>query len=206
MTTALCLQCGDTKFGALCPCQSCDAQASGDPNLDIAFSDHRMPVENLQQFGHVIRAINDACDDPAVRFWTFISYVSKHHDELLYATPPPELLEQVNQVLTSAELPIVDLKLKEIPPDDGPPVVSIPIPRSMFDRYSAAFDFDTIASVQVRDRNGNIHAATLMDAQEPFVVCLEDSSLTVDSIAAIRKAPGCLFGWLLKPKWIEYET
>ena len=81
MTTALRLYCGKTKFGAFNPCPSCDAPATGDHNLDIAFSDHRVPVADLEQLGKVIRAINAVTENQDVRFWSFISYISRNHDE-----------------------------------------------------------------------------------------------------------------------------
>lgn len=203
MTTALCLNCGATKFGAFCPCHSCKAPATGDHNLDIAFSDHRIPVTSLEQLGNVIRAINAATDDPDTRFWAFISYVSRNHNEVLSATPPTELQEHIDRVLSSIDLPSVSLKLKEMPVDNGPPAKIIELPKALFERYEAENSFYAIASVQVRDRNGKIHSATLMDDKTPLLICREDCPLTSDNIAAIRKAPGCLFGWLIKPKWIE---
>lgn len=164
-----------------------------------------MPVENLEQFGEVIRIISHRCDDPDTRFWIFIAYVSQNHNELLSATPPPQLQDRVEQILSSTDLPPVDLKLKELPEYDEPPTKTIELPWILFERYAAANSFYAIASVQIRDRNGVIHSATLMDDDGPLLICREDSPLTSDSIAAIRKAPGCLFGWFIKPKWIEYE-
>lgn len=204
MTTALCLNCGETKFGALCPCHSCDSPATGDHNLDIAFSDHRIRVASLEQLGNVIRTIHSASDDPDARFWAFISYVSRNHGELLSATPPSELQERVDQVLASVELPTVELKLKELPADDGPPIKAIELPKPLFDRYCTENSFFAIASVQVRDVTGTIYPADLMEDQRPLLLCREDCPLTSDNIAAIRQSPGCLFGWLVKPKWIEH--
>ncbi|MEM7312174.1 MAG: hypothetical protein AAF497_03385 [Planctomycetota bacterium] len=171
--------------------------------MDIAFSDHRIPVANLEQLGNVIRTINSATDDPDARFWTFISYVSRNHEELLSSTPPPELQERIDHVLASIDLPAVELKLKKLPADDGPPAKTIKLPQLLFDRYSTENNFVAIASVQVRDDNGTVYSATLMDDNGPLLLCHEDCPLTPDNIAAIRKAPGCLFGWLAKPKWIE---
>ena len=68
------------------------------------------------------------------------------------------------------------------------------LPKPLFDRYAAAHDFHTIASVQIRDRDGAVHGATLMDDNGPLIVHLEDSALTSEAIAAIRKAPGYLIG------------
>lgn len=172
--------------------------------MDIAFSDHRIPVANLEQLGNVIRTINSASDDSDVRFWAFISYVSRNHEEFLSATPPPELQDRVDHILSSIDLPAVELKLKELPADDGPPTKTIELPKPLFDRYSTKNNFFAIASVQVRDHNGTIYPATLLDDNGPLLICPEDCPLTSDNIAAIRKAPGCLLGWLVKPKWIEH--
>ena len=38
MTMALCFNCGDIKFGAICPCPKCQAESSGDMELDIRAS------------------------------------------------------------------------------------------------------------------------------------------------------------------------
>src|ERR1043166_2953476 len=71
MTMALCLSCGSTKLGAFNPCSNCRAGPSGDKDLDILFSDHRMSARTIEQFGQVIRAIQGATADPEVRFWVF---------------------------------------------------------------------------------------------------------------------------------------
>jgi hypothetical protein len=72
MTLALCLNCGVTKFGAVCPCPQCKFSTTGDFNLDITFSDHRFSKTTLQAFGAVIASIHRVCDDGQLRFWTFI--------------------------------------------------------------------------------------------------------------------------------------
>lgn len=76
MTMALCLYCGDTKFGALIPCPNCKADSTGNMNLDIAFSEHPMSVATIEAFGEVVRAIRRVCEDDEMRFWAFASYRS----------------------------------------------------------------------------------------------------------------------------------
>jgi len=83
MTFALCFNCGDTKFGALNPCPSCSAPATGDINLDIAFSDHHIPKDGLEKLGEVVAAIKKQSDDQELCFWTFIHYVSLNHPSVL---------------------------------------------------------------------------------------------------------------------------
>jgi hypothetical protein len=82
MTTALCFNCGETKFGAWCPCGKCGVDTCGNRELDILFSDHRMTVTTLEKFGGLIRQLARVTSDPGVRFWAFISYVSQHPSEL----------------------------------------------------------------------------------------------------------------------------
>ena len=51
MTQALCLSCGNTKFGAIVPCPDCRVASCGDMKTDIAFSDRRekgdIPISRL---------------------------------------------------------------------------------------------------------------------------------------------------------------
>jgi hypothetical protein len=107
MTWALCLNCGETKFGALCPCPSCRSGSTGDVNLDIAFSDHHMALETLKEFGEVVRAISRVCDEEELRFWSFISFVSSHHPDILHVELAPEAAERCAEVLARANPPPV---------------------------------------------------------------------------------------------------
>jgi hypothetical protein len=102
MTWALCLNCGETKFGALCPCPACQAGSTGDINLDIAFSDHHMSVETIKEFGEVVRAIRRVCEDDESRFWSFISFVSTNHPEILQVELAPEQAGQCAEILARA--------------------------------------------------------------------------------------------------------
>ena len=103
MTWALCFNCGGTKFGAICPCPDCDVASSGDMELDIAFSDHHMSVDTLKSFGEVVRSIRQVCDDDALRFWSFIRYVSTNHSDILGVTLEPELQTRCDAVLAHAQ-------------------------------------------------------------------------------------------------------
>ncbi|HEY1381898.1 MAG TPA: hypothetical protein VGF55_34175 [Gemmataceae bacterium] len=107
MTMALCFNCGHTKFGAICPCPECGVASTGDMNLDIVFSDHRMSVATLGAFGEVVRAIRRVCDDDQLRFWSFIRYVSVHHAEILGVEQPPDQRAACDAVLTRAAPPPV---------------------------------------------------------------------------------------------------
>jgi hypothetical protein len=129
MTQALCLNCGETKFGAICPCPECGVASTGDMSLDIAFSDHHMVVETIAEFGRVVRAIRMVCDDDELRFWSFISFVSSGHPEILSVELAPEWQDRCADVLARASPPRVTVRepqhlrwLREgRPPVDGDP-------------------------------------------------------------------------------------
>src|ERR1022692_1313994 len=103
MTLALCLNCGATKFGAICPCPECKFGPTGDMNLDIAFSDHRMSKATLQAFGEVIRSIRKVCNDDRLRFWTFIYWVSTSHSTVIGVNLPAEQQKQYAEILAQAD-------------------------------------------------------------------------------------------------------
>lgn len=107
---ALCFSCGHTKFGAICPCPECNVTSTGDMNLDIAFSDHRMSVATLGAFGDVVRAIRRVCDDDQLRFWSFIRYVSVNHPDVLGVNQSPEQQSACDAVLARAHPPPVSVE------------------------------------------------------------------------------------------------
>jgi hypothetical protein len=113
MTWALCFNCGATKFGALCPCLKCNVNSTGDINLDIAFSDHHLAVKTLEEFGAVVKAIRQVCEEDELRFWSFIHYVSSRHPEVLRADIPDEERERCAEVLARANPPPVLLRKPE---------------------------------------------------------------------------------------------
>lgn len=116
MTTALCLNCGATKFGALVPCPKCQFHMMGrmdsmpDISLAIAFSNHHFAPETLEEFGNIIKAINQVCNDRDLAHWSFIKYIVQHHPEVLDAKFPPYLSAKTFQVLAQLDLPAVTLR------------------------------------------------------------------------------------------------
>ena len=135
MTMALCMNCGNVKFGAICPCAECGVASTGDMRLDIAFSDHHLSARTLKQLGAVVRALRepgalgaqaqearaqDAEARDAVRFWAFITYVSRNHPSILTADAPPELAPAVNDLLARkrGSLPAVELEGGRTRPTD----------------------------------------------------------------------------------------
>ena len=110
MTMALCLNCGETKFGALCPCPKCGVASTGNMELDIAFSDHHVAVDSLKDLGKVIAHFSDRTDDRRVVFWSFIRYVSENHASILYAVVPGEYTERVAAIYAENDIPTISLK------------------------------------------------------------------------------------------------
>jgi hypothetical protein len=113
MTMALCFNCGHTKFGAICPCPECTVASTGDMNLDIAFSDHRMSVATIEAFGKVIRALRPVCADDQLRFWSFIRFVSVNYSDVLGVEMPPEREAACDAVLARANPPPVVVEESE---------------------------------------------------------------------------------------------
>lgn len=109
MTWALCLNCGEVKFGAICPCPKCSVSSTGDMNLDIAFSDHHLTKKTLEELGQVVAAIHQASDDGELCFWTFIRYISVHHSSILGVNMEPEKQARCDALLQRIKLPNVEL-------------------------------------------------------------------------------------------------
>jgi hypothetical protein len=113
MTMALCFNCGHTKFGAIVPCPECKVGSTGDMNLDIAFSDHRMSVATIGAFGEVVRAIRRVCEDDQLRFWAFIRFVSVNYGDILGVQMPPGQAAECDAVLARAHPPPVTVEESE---------------------------------------------------------------------------------------------
>lgn len=204
---ALCLNCGETKFGAWCPCRQCGVESCGNLEVDILFSDHRMSVPTLERFGAIIKQIASHSDEADVRFWALISYVSAHPSKLLSATPPSEIADRVEALLAELRLPTIELDLKSPPRETGPPQKAIAFPESLFRKYCGENRFFAIQRVQVRRRDGFVVDGFLMDSNgSRDFVFRADIEMLPQEIVAVRTAPGCLFGWLLRPKWVEAEN
>jgi hypothetical protein len=110
MTWALCLNCGEIKFGAICPCPKCQAASTGDMNLDIAFSDHRMAKQSLEEFGKVVAAIREKSLDRELCFWAFIRYVSLKLPSILGVELKPDIERRCDQLLEQVRLPPVTIR------------------------------------------------------------------------------------------------
>lgn len=110
MTMALCFNCGEIKFGAICPCPKCRVASTGDMKLDIVFSDHNYDVKTLEEFGAVLRVIRGACSPPGKAFWAFMRYLSKQHPEVLMVEFEFEAELELDLALRDLDLPPVTLR------------------------------------------------------------------------------------------------
>ncbi len=110
MTWALCLNCGELKFGAFCECEQCGISSTGDMQLDIAFSDHFYEVETLKELGSVVKEIHTHSEDPVTCFWAFISYVSSNHPTILSAELSGDIKIKVEELLRQCTMPSVTLR------------------------------------------------------------------------------------------------
>lgn len=81
-------------------------------NLDIAFSDHNMTKETLEQFGKVVAAIHAQSDNSEFCFWTFIRYVSINHSSILEVNLEPDVARKCDALLSQISLPTVTLQSK----------------------------------------------------------------------------------------------
>jgi hypothetical protein len=50
MTIAICFACGAIKFGALCPCEKCNATPNSEDEIAVSLllCDHHMPIPDLE--------------------------------------------------------------------------------------------------------------------------------------------------------------
>ncbi|MFC2146778.1 hypothetical protein ACFLRT_05385 [Acidobacteriota bacterium] len=57
MTQAVCINCGEIKWGAFNPCQKCkkEPKAEDDLALSLAFSDHHFSFKELKGIGERIK-------------------------------------------------------------------------------------------------------------------------------------------------------
>lgn len=107
MTIALCLNCGEMKFGAFCPCPRCEAGSSGNMELDIVFSDHNLTEDTLKGLGVVLEHFHTKTQDPAVAFWSLIRYISVNHEDILQVPVPDKFADRVSEIYSEDEIPIV---------------------------------------------------------------------------------------------------
>jgi len=110
MTMALCLECGEIKFGAYCRCDKCGDQPSGKSTVEIAFTDHLFSVDTLEEFGEVIKKMKVVCEDSIERYWMFVYYVLKNHPGILKGELEQDLQVYYAKILSDLDLPTVTVR------------------------------------------------------------------------------------------------
>lgn len=105
MTMALCLNCGGIKLGALCACHNCQAEATGDQNLDVYFTDWIHSIETLEYYGAVIREIHSHGDSSENCFWAFMLFVTNTDPGAITITLDPEVKGAATEVLLKCTFP-----------------------------------------------------------------------------------------------------
>ncbi len=202
MTTALCLRCGSTKFGALCPCRKCGIGPTDRIELDLLFCDHQLSVSTLEQFGSVIKAIRAVSDDPQVCFWTFIRFVSEHPSALLKADVSDEIAQDVDEVIKKAQFPAirVEKRQRETSADAGS---VIDFPESLFQLYCLRYPFKYLAHVEVMFADGAVlQLCSIMKMDDEVQLFCPRDKIAIDrKIVAVRPRAGCL-GWFRRQPWI----
>jgi len=108
---ALCLNCGDIKFGAICPCPACNVASCGETEVDIMFSDHFHATESLEEAGAVIKAIRNAATDSNESHWAIMQYLSTQFPDILTVRLKEPMQQRVSQLLGSIALPPVTWKI-----------------------------------------------------------------------------------------------
>jgi len=106
VTVALCLNCGQLKFGALCECFHCGSESTGYDKLDVAFTDWLCSEEELEYFGEIVREIGRHCDDYGLKSIAFAIYISDHHpDNLAIGSINPEVELAARRMLSFCTFP-----------------------------------------------------------------------------------------------------
>ncbi|MBE0515440.1 MULTISPECIES: hypothetical protein [Sulfurimonas] len=104
MSLALCFNCGNVKFGALCECDKCGIASTGDMDLDILFSDWHFSEDVLSKFGNVIVQIQQNTNDKNLAFWTFLKFISNEYPKILSIDVDERLVNEVEQILAELQI------------------------------------------------------------------------------------------------------
>ena len=85
MTIAVCLKCGNFKFGAFNSCRKCGAkpQDVDELGLSLAMSDHYFDRPTLEQISQIIRAGEEPLIQPELVEWIKAELSSPENGDLL---------------------------------------------------------------------------------------------------------------------------
>jgi hypothetical protein len=176
--------------------------------LDIAFSDHHLSHKTLNAFGAVIRAIGAATTDEAVRFWTFIAYISKNHPAILTARVPAEWAQRVDDLLRNTSLPQVDVAPSFQAKKSGSGeknAFEITLGAEFADAVRHHLKAPVLANVEVRLADGTIAGPYLLICDNVRVQLFgrgKAPKIEAASVVAIRQRFSLLLPFRNRP-WIE---
>jgi hypothetical protein len=103
MTDALCLNCGEIKFGALSECPKCKAGPIGDQSINSEFSDWALSIDRLKQYGNIIKEIHAHENDSFICYWAFILYISKNDPQILSVSLDPGFKTKLEGLLDQCD-------------------------------------------------------------------------------------------------------
>ena len=104
MSLALCFNCGNVKFGALCECDKCGMTSTGNADLDILFSDWKYSADILEKFGSVVVQIQETTPDKNIAFWAFLKFISDNYPSILSINLDDEIDYEVKRVLDNLQI------------------------------------------------------------------------------------------------------
>lgn len=102
---SLCLDCGQLKVPHSRKCEHCGAIPTRRMGLNRALTNKYLPLEAVEKLGEVIMEINFRCDDPGLRYWTFIHFVSSTLPFVVSARLHPDLKAIAEEILDGLSLP-----------------------------------------------------------------------------------------------------
>jgi hypothetical protein len=90
VTIALCMKCGETKWGAWCECEKCGTKPDVGSRLELIFTDHNYAPDTLEQLGSVLKEISSLSADSQQAQAAFLYYISGTHPDILQVSFPPK--------------------------------------------------------------------------------------------------------------------
>jgi hypothetical protein len=110
MTIALCLKCGETKWGAWCECEKCGTKPDVGSRLELVFTDHNYAPDTLEQLGAVLKEISSLSEDTQQAQRAFLYYLSVNHPDILQVSFPPEDTQVLEALLAACTLKPVTIE------------------------------------------------------------------------------------------------
>jgi len=99
MTFALCLNCGEMKFGVFGACPECNVDSNEYERINLDFSDWALSIKEMEEYGRVIKEIHAHENNDKTCFWAFILYVSKCNPEIISGSIEPDFKAELEALL-----------------------------------------------------------------------------------------------------------